>query len=146
MGQFGDMSLKQGDVKEAVPADVAAVFAAFPEGLRTLLLEARALIFEVAEDAKVDPLTETLKWGEPAYLTQATKAGSTVRLGVKDGRAAVFFICTSGLVDGFRADFPELSYLGNRGVFLDTGTDRAALALCLRRALTHHRGKRSGQA
>jgi len=128
-----------------MPPEVAAAFDGYPAPARAQLVGVRALIFDVAAEAEVGPLTETLKWGEPAYLTEATKAGSTVRLGVKDGRPAVFFICTSGLVDGFRADFPELPYLGNRGIALEDGTDRAALALCLRRALTHHRLKRKAR-
>lgn len=125
-----------------MPSDVAAVFAKCPNEVRPSLLETRTLIFEVAEDVGVGPLTETLKWGEPAYLTEATKAGSTVRLGVNDGRAAVFFNCHTTLMDGFRADFPELSYLGKRGILLEEPFDWAALALCLSRALTYHRAKR----
>lgn len=127
----------------SVSAAVAPVLAAYPDDVRASLEEVRALIFELAEEAGVGPLTETLKWGEPAYLTETTKAGSTIRLGSKDGRAAAFFICHTGLVDGFRADFPEaLSYIGNRGILLERGTDREALALCLRRALTYHQEKR----
>ena len=127
----------------AMPEDVTAVFAAYPAAVRGCLEEVRALVFKVAEDVDVGPLTETLKWGEPAYLTAATKAGSTVRLGMSGGQPAVFFICHTGLVDGFKADFPEaFSYLGNRGIALEDGFDRAALAICLARALTYHRDKR----
>lgn len=128
---------------EAIPDEVGRVFAGYPAPVRSRLEEARGLIFEQAEAAGVGPLTETLKWGEAAYLTEATKAGSTIRLGSQDGRAAVFFICHTELVDGFRSDFPEaFTYLGNRGMVLEADTDRAALALCLTRALTYHREKR----
>ncbi len=126
-----------------MPGEVAAVFASYPDDVRAALEDARALIFEVAREAGVGPLTETLKWGEPAYLTEATKAGSTVRLGLNKGRPTVFFICHTGLVDGFRADFPEaFSWLGNRGLLLDDTVDRDVLAICLRRALTYHLEKR----
>ncbi len=126
-----------------MPEDVASVFAGYPAKVRARLEDMRALIFEVAGETGVGPLTETLKWGEPAYLTQATKAGSTVRLGLNKGRPAVFFICHTGLVDGFRADFPKaFSYLGNRGLLLEDAVDRSALAICLARALTYHRDKR----
>ncbi len=126
-----------------MPGEVAAVFASYPDDVRSALEDARALIFEVAGEAGVGPLTETLKWGEPAYLTQATKAGSTVRLGLNKGRPAVFFICHTGLVDGFRADYPEaFSWLGNRGLLLDETVDGDVLAICLRRALTYHLEKR----
>ncbi len=126
-----------------MPSEVAAVFATYPENVRAALEDARTLIFEVAGEAGVGPLTETLKWGEPAYLTEATKAGSTVRLGLNKGRPTVFFICHTGLVDGFRADFPEaFSWLGNRGLLLDDTVDRDVLAICLKRALTYHLEKR----
>lgn len=125
-------------MNSTMPPDVAAVIARYP----TRLLQVRELIFNLADELDVGPLSETLKWGEPAYLTDTTKAGSTVRLALKDGQPAVFFVCNSGLVDGFRADFPELSYLGRRGILLDEKADDGLLALCISRALTFHRNKK----
>ena len=64
------------------------------------------MIFAAAQDAGAGPLTETLKWGEPAYLTEASGSGSTIRLGqVRDdpGHAAVFVNCRTALADTFRA-------------------------------------------
>ncbi len=130
-----------------MPSDVRAVFAGYPEAARARLLEVRGLLFDLAGEIGAGPLAETLKWGEPAYLTQATRAGSTVRLGLSGGDPAVFFICHTGLVDGFRADFPEVfSYLGNRGLVLGEGYDRDVLAICLTRALSYHRKKRRVRA
>ena len=125
-------------MSSTMPSDVAAVIGQYP----TRLLQVRDLIFDLADKLDVGPLTETLKWGEPAYLTEKTKAGSTVRLAVKDGQPAVFFVCNSGLVEGFRADFPELSYLGRRGILLDERADDGLLELCISRALTFHRNKK----
>ena len=89
-----------------MPGDVAAAFSAFPAGVRARLLEVRDLIFETAAAIEgVGPLTETLKWGEPAYLTQATGSGSTVRLGrsrSSERECAVLFNCRTTLVDDFR--------------------------------------------
>ena len=60
---------------------VAQVFDSYPPALRTRLLALRALIFEVAASTPgVGELEETLKWGEPAYLTTQSKSGSTVRI------------------------------------------------------------------
>jgi hypothetical protein len=77
--------------------DVSRAFEAFPMPVRRRLLEVRKLIFTTAAACDgVGPLLETLKWGEPAYLTQQTGSGSTIRLGqVKDGeqRCAVLFNC-----------------------------------------------------
>ena len=70
----------------AIPADVAAAFATFPAAVRGRLLDVRRVIFATAEELEgVGPLTEALKWGEPAYLTAASKSGSTIRLGRSRG-------------------------------------------------------------
>jgi hypothetical protein len=92
-------------------ADVAAAFAAFPAHVRARLLEARDLIFEIAAGIEgVGPLEETLKWGEPAYLTETTGSGSTIRLGrsrSSERQCAVLFNCRTTLVDDFRNRFPD---------------------------------------
>ena len=126
-----------------MPDDVSEVFHAFPKEARKRLTWARAQVFESAAGTEAGVLTETLKWGQPAYLTEATKAGSTVRLGLHQGHAALFFNCQTSLVEGFRADFPEaFTYVGNRAVLLDEKSDAEVLGICLARALTYHRNKR----
>jgi hypothetical protein len=129
-----------------MPAMVAAVFAAFPAGVRARLLEVRELIFETAADIDgVGPLTETLKWGEPAYLTQATGSGSTIRLGwfrSSERDCAVLFNCRATLVDDFRERFPGVFvYEKNRAIVLDASKPlpKAPLSSCLGMALTYHR-------
>jgi hypothetical protein len=126
---------------------VSAVFAGFPEAARSRLLQVRELIFEAAAQAGVGPLTETLKWGEPAYLTEATKAGSTIRLGWKKGspgKIAIYLNCNTTLVESFRAALgDELAFEGNRAVLLDVGTPlpTVAVKLCVASALTYHRDR-----
>ena len=64
------------------PEDVAAAFAAFAAPKRASLMRLRGLIFLVAAGTEgVGPLKETLKCGEPAYLTFTTKSSKTIRLG-----------------------------------------------------------------
>jgi hypothetical protein len=129
-----------------MPADVAAAFAAFPAGVRARLLEVRDLIFETAAAIEgVGPLTETLKWGEPAYLTQATGSGSTIRLGwfrSSERECAVLFNCRTTLVGDFRSQFPEVfAYEKNRAILLDAreSLPKTPLSVCLGIALTYHR-------
>jgi hypothetical protein len=129
-----------------MPADVAAVFSAFPEPLRARLFQVRDLIFETAASIEdVGPLTETLKWGEPAYLTEATGSGSTIRLGrlrSAQRQCAVLFNCRTTLVDDFRDQFPDaFAYEKNRAILLDPGKPlpEAPLSACLVMALTYHR-------
>ena len=53
--------------------DVEAAFASFPVPARKGLLALRSLIFETAETTpQVGALKETLKWGQPAYVTAKT--------------------------------------------------------------------------
>ncbi|MDF0600663.1 DUF1801 domain-containing protein [Psychromarinibacter sp. C21-152] len=126
-----------------MPDAVAAAFAAFPDTAHARLDRARALIFALAEETGTGPLTETLKWGEPAYLTERTKSGTTIRLGLVSGAPAVLFNCQTTLVDSFRTDLPDVfQYSGNRALLLPYDPDEQALSLCLSRALTYHRGKR----
>jgi hypothetical protein len=130
-----------------MPEEVRAALLRLPAHLRPTLLEVRGLILEVAAAAEVGPLTETLKWGEPAYLTEVSRSGTTIRLGVTRGevsRCAVFFNCKTRLVEGFRERFAEeFSYEGKRALVLPHEADwsREALALCLADALTYHRRK-----
>jgi hypothetical protein len=134
--------------KIAMPADVAEAFAAFPAPVRKRLLEVRALIYETAAKLAVGPLTETLKWGEPAYLTEATGSGSTIRLGwlrSSDEPCAVLFNCNTTLVETFREQFPDaFAYSKNRAICLKpTGAlPKAPLSSCLNLALTYHQRRR----
>ena len=66
-------------MKKSIPKDVSGVLSTFPTASRKTLLKVRQLIFEcAAADDAIGTLTETLKWGEPAYLTEQTKSGSTI--------------------------------------------------------------------
>ncbi|MEO1688102.1 MAG: DUF1801 domain-containing protein [Pseudomonadota bacterium] len=133
----------------ASPAPVAEAFCALPPALRPRLAELRALIFETAEAEGVGPLTESLKWGEPAYLTEATKSGATLRLGRLKGRddaCALFVTCTSRLADQIRAEVGDrLEVVGDRAVVIPaTGVyDRAAAHAAIRLTLTYKRRKGS---
>lgn len=128
---------------------VAAVFDAYPSDVRAQLLALRELIFEVAASTPgVGALQETLKWGEPAYLTPHTKSGSTLRIGYRSSRPneyAMYVNCQTTLIDTFRAMFDgEFNFEGNRAVVFQVGDTPPAdaLALCIAAALTYHLNKR----
>jgi hypothetical protein len=60
---------------------VEAVFSAYPRPVQAKLLALRRLIFNTAKATPgVGRLHETLKWGQPSYLTCETKSGSTIRI------------------------------------------------------------------
>jgi Domain of unknown function (DU1801) len=137
--------MRDGQVPPA-PDEVAVVLSTFPAGVRATLLRVRDLIFETAARLEgVGPLKETLKWGEPAYLTEATGSGTTIRLGRSrsaEHECAVLFNCRTTLVDDFRERFPDIfAYEKNRALLLDVGKPlpEAPLSTCLGMALTYHR-------
>lgn len=132
-----------------MPPQVAEVFERFPDEARERLLELRALVFDTADGhAEVGALTETLKWGEPAYLTEQTRSGSTVRLGWKSATPAtayVYFNCRTDLVGRFRAMFgDQLTCVGNRAVAVPVAgpIPREPLQVCFEAALTYHSARK----
>jgi hypothetical protein len=128
--------------------DVASVFKAYPPVLRVKLMALRELVFDTAEKTTgVGRLTETLKWGQPSYLTQETGSGKTVRIDrlKADDGYAVYFHCQSGLVGQFRELYPDtFKYEGKRAIVFNSGDRVPARALrhCLALALTHHARKK----
>ena len=128
---------------------VAAVFGAYPPKIAARLLRLRQLIFEVAARTEgVGALEETLKWGQPSYLTTQSGSGSLVRidqLAAEDGKYAMYFHCQTTLVDTFRQMFPgRFAFSGNRSILFDVEDELplAELGQCVAMALTYHRNKR----
>lgn len=127
---------------------VAQTFQAYPLSVRKKLLLLRELIFRTASSTKgVGELQEVLKWGEPAYVTEKSKAGSTVRIAWKKSapsQYAVYFNCKTNLVETFRTLFPhEFTFEGNRAIVFEEAdvVPRDSLAFCISAALTYHRNK-----
>ncbi|MEP5760732.1 MAG: DUF1801 domain-containing protein [Litoreibacter sp.] len=122
---------------------VADKFETFPEDARVGLLTLRELIFDVAAaHPEVGPIEETLKWGQPSYLTPKTKSGSTIRLGApKTGGFGIYTHCQTTIMSDFQHLFPsDFSYEGNRAVHFapDAIVDKDKLRLLIASALTYH--------
>jgi len=127
-------------------AQVAAAFRAYPRGVAAKLRALRRLIFDVASRTDgVGELEETLKWGQPSYLTTSTRSGSTIRIDrvkAEHGRYAMYFHCRTSLVDTFRRLYPRtFTFEGNRAILFDAHDPIPAKALrhCIALALTYHR-------
>ncbi len=138
-----------GVIPEFQDEAVAATFAGFAPSVRRRLTDLRALIFDVAAKTEgVGPLQETLKWGQPSFLTPKTKSGSTIRIDAVRGapdQYALYFTCHTDLVETFRELYPtELTYGGNRSILLDTSSPlpEAPLRHCIALALTYHSRKK----
>ncbi|MBR0912752.1 DUF1801 domain-containing protein [Bradyrhizobium japonicum] len=131
-----------------LPREVDRAFRALPAPIGKRLLQVRALIFATAAaHDEVGKLTETLKWGEPAYLTDESGSGSTIRLGrlKESDHAAILFNCKTTLIDTFRERFPDqFEYRQTRALLLDVSgrLPKQPLSVCLSLALTYHLDRR----
>ena len=129
--------------------EVAAVFQSYPIAIRNKLLYLRQLIKDTAALIEgVGEIEETLKWGEPSYLTPKTKSGSTIRIAWKESlkdQYAMYFKCTANLVEAFKERYPtEFEYGGNRSIIFNLDDDLPVeeLKTCIALALTNHRNKK----
>ena len=119
------MPAVQARMKRFSDPRVASLFKAYPSAVRSKLMALRELVLNTAaKTAGVGRLTETLKWGQPSYLTEETGSGTTVRidrLKAADGYA-VYFHCQSGLLGQFRELYPEtFRYQGKRAIVFAAG-------------------------
>ena len=122
---------------------VARAFAAFPDEAQKTAFALRDLIFEVAgQTPQAGPIEETLRWGQPAYLTPQTKSGSTLRIGLmKTGEVAIFAHCATTIISTYAATFPDMDRIeGNRAVVFPSVDDIVPerLRLLIRHGLTYH--------
>ena len=143
------MAKKKNYTKTINNPDVAAVFKSYPSKIRSKLMFLRQLILETADSIEeVGEIEETLKWGEPSYLTPKTKSGSTVRINRKkdqDKQYAIYFKCTANLVPAFKEKYSEdFKFEGARSIVFDLDDEIPIKKLkrCIALALTYHRNKK----
>ena len=122
----------------------------FPSVIRKKLMRLRMLIFDVASETEgVGELEETLKWGQPSYLTKKSKSGSTLRIGREkktEGDYAIYFKCQTTLVATFRELYKDkFRYEGNRAIVLSVNDKIPVSELkhCIKMALTYHLNKKN---
>ena len=121
------------------------VFNNYPDYVRSNMLDLRKLVLVVASEIDgIEELEETLKWGEPSYLT---KHGSTIRIDWKiknPEQYAIYFNCTSKLVPTFRTIYKDkFEFDGNRAILfkLNEKIPVPELKHCIALALTYHKIK-----
>lgn len=107
----------------------------------------RQLILDTAREiAEVGVLEETLKWGEPSYLT-IPKTGSTIRIDWKrktPDQYAMYFHCKTTLVDTFKEIYGDtFRYEGNRAIIFNMDDDIPVEELkhCIALSLSYHQRK-----
>jgi len=129
--------------------EVSAVFNSYTKKIKTKLLFLRQLIFETAESIEgIGEIQETLKWGEPSYLTAKSKIGSTIRIAWKESHPdqySIFFKCTANLVPAFREKYAQIfNFGGNRSIDFNLNDEIPVKELkkCIALALTYHHNKK----
>ena len=92
-------------------------FDAYPEDIQKKMLFIRDLIFSTAASiSKAGKIEETLKWGEPSYITAETRSGSTIRMDWKKSKPnqyAIYFNCKTNLVYTFKELYGNLFTYGD---------------------------------
>jgi len=124
---------------------VKAKFDNYPTSIREKMQNLRRIIIEAAEEEEgTEELEETLKWGEPSYLT---KKGSTIRIDWKENspdQYAMYFQCTSKLVPTFRTVYSNtFAFEGNRAIVfpLEDKLAEDELKKCIKVGLSYHKVK-----
>lgn len=122
-----------------------AIFASYPDLVKPKMDALRQLVRDTAyELAEVSYLTETLKWGEPSFVT---KHGSTLRMDWKEKtphQYAMYFQCSSRLVPTFKTVFPDtFQFEGKRAIVftVEGAVPIVELKACIKAALLYHKVK-----
>lgn len=123
-----------------------AKLATYPDVVRGKLQILRELVIKTAKETQeITRLEETLKWGEPSFLT---KTGSTLRMDWKEkapNQYQMYFKCTSRLVETFKLVFGELfEYEKNRAIIfqLDQEIPVEEVKKCIKATLIYHKVKK----
>lgn len=120
-------------------------FESYPGFVQKRMYALRNLVIQTASEVEgVEKLEETLKWGEPSYVT---KNGSTIRMDWKESKPdeyAMYFHCQTKLVDTFKELYRDhFKFEGNRAIVFSC-TEKVAeneLKHCISIALNYHKLK-----
>ena len=140
--------MNDSNIRNSVKPEVLEVFESYPKEAKSKLFYLRQLILDTAAKFEnIGAIEETLKWGEPSYLTLESKSGSTIRIAWKEAQKdqySMFFKCTANLVPEFKSRFPQkFNYGGNRSIDFKLNDDIPVKELmqCIALALTYHQNK-----
>ncbi|MCF6269811.1 MAG: DUF1801 domain-containing protein [Melioribacteraceae bacterium] len=121
---------------------VAEVFKKYPKSISQKMMTLRQIVLDTAKETDgVKEIEETLKWGEPSYVT---KNGSTVRIDwkrKKPNQYAIYFNCKTMLVETFKELYKnKFKFEGKRAILfnLDDKIPIDELKHCIALSLTYH--------
>jgi len=123
---------------------VAEKFSSYPAQVEELAIRMKGLLYEVAAKEKIEPIEESLKWGEPCFKAPD---GSPVRMDWKDSspdKFYIFFICSTKLIATFKELYRDIFvFEGNRAIILEISDEQPTIAIkhCFSLALKYHKVK-----
>jgi len=120
-------------------------FESYPGFVQKQMYALRNLVIQTASEVEgLEKLEETLKWGEPSYIT---KNGSAIRMDWKESKPdeyAMYFHCQTKLVDTFKELYRDnFKFEGNRAIVFSC-TEKIAeneLKHCISITLNYHKLK-----
>ena len=119
-------------------------FMTYPAEAVVALKQVRQLILAVAEQDGITELKETLKWGEPSYISTI---GSTIRFDYKYKTPqyfGIYFNCKTKLIETFKELYGDtFVYQGNRALLfrLNQPLPSKELSHCVSLALRYKKIK-----
>lgn len=132
-------------MRQTLPIDLQNVLNAWPKDAQTHFHELREIVHDTATaNPLVGPLHETLKWGEPSFLTDKSRSGTTLRICWKaktPDEIGLFVICRTDMLEQVRALFPDaFRYEGTRAAYLPLSQPIPvdAVSYLVSRAQTYH--------
>ncbi len=132
-------------LKVTTNLEFEAKLESYPDFVQDKLKYLRTLVIQTAKETpEITSLEETLKWGEPSFVT---KIGSTLRIDWKEKspkQYQMYFSCTSRLVKTFKLVFGELfGYENNRAIIFQFDQEIPVMELkeCIKASLIYHKVK-----
>ena len=96
---------------ENAPPDVLTCLRSWPEEARDAFQTCRTTFHDVAEEAQLGALDESLKWGQPAWRPRRPRTGTTLRMSwdpATPGYLQVFVGCKTDLAARMQHLYPDL--------------------------------------
>jgi hypothetical protein len=128
-----------------LPPEIFAKVSLWPDPARQAFDRLRAIILETGHLVPEIAVVETLKWGQPAWLPDRPRFGSTLRAGWSADRPdalSLFVHCQTTLAEDMRSLYPDaFIYEGSRALHIPLAATlpEQAIGHCAHLTLTYHR-------
>ncbi|MGB7243860.1 MAG: DUF1801 domain-containing protein [Sulfitobacter sp.] len=117
----------------------------WPKPARRHFEDLRGIVHKVAARAKIAPIEECLKWGQPAWRPHKNGIGTTLRAAwhpAHPDHFALFVHCQTTLGETLKTLYPDtFQFQGNRALrwSLDAPMPKDAIEHCALLTLTYYR-------